>query len=110
MALVNGKEIIVDGKDLLIVPKIKDGRTFVPIRFIVEALGFEVEWKEDSKEVVVAAAPAQDYNSSRSNKPAPSAIDDNESDLDNADKVAAPAQDYNSSRSNKPAPSAIDDN
>ena len=47
------------------------------------------------------ARPAQDYNSSRSNKPSPIVKTDDEI---NNDSVPIPAQDYNSSRSNKPSP------
>ncbi|MDO5037480.1 MAG: InlB B-repeat-containing protein [Tissierellia bacterium] len=32
---------------------IKDGRTMIPIRFVAEALGFEVDWIEESRTVVL---------------------------------------------------------
>ena len=48
-------------------------------------------------------APAQDYNSSRSNKPSPVAAPVERVDTDS---ISAPAQDYNSSRSNMPSPVA----
>lgn len=77
MASVDGVKKLVDDNDPVVVPKVLDGRTFVPIRFIVEALGFDVKWNPDIKEVSVA--PAQDYNSSRSNKPRPIiAVDNND--------------------------------
>ncbi len=47
---------------------------------------------------------AQDYNSSRSNKPRPIAEIVSEND-----SVAKPAQDYNSSRSNRPTPIRVID-
>jgi len=51
-------------------------------------------------------APAQDYNSSRSNKPTSRAADVNDCDDDDdcvrPDDAVETAQDYNSSRSNKP--------
>lgn len=47
--------------------------------------------------------PAQDYNSSRSNKPRPVF------DIVENDTVSRPAQDYNSSRSNRPKPIRIID-
>ena len=54
------------------------------------------------------SAPAQDYNSSRSNKPS-SIADNTDPDMESDSTTAiAPAQDYNSSRSNKP--SSIADN
>lgn len=108
-ASVNGVEVLVDSENLLIIPRIKDGRTFVPIRFIVEALGFDVEWIEDSKEVVVGA---QDYNSSRSNKPSPvsaEVIIGDGSGFEGDVEEEVGAQDYNSSRSNKPSPIAAED-
>jgi hypothetical protein len=58
-----------------------------------------------------AARPAQDYNSSRSNRPTPMREIDN-NNKNNNDSVPRPlyAQDYNSSRSNKPSPIAWSDN
>ena len=50
------------------------------------------------------AITAQDYNSSRSNKPRPIAEIVSEND-----SVAKPAQDYNSSRSNRPTPIRVID-
>ena len=32
---------------------IKDGRIFIPVRFLVEALGYKVEWKEETQEVII---------------------------------------------------------
>lgn len=34
-------------------PYIKDGRTYVPVRFITEALGASVEWLNETQEVVI---------------------------------------------------------
>jgi hypothetical protein len=58
------------------------------------------------------AAPAQDYNSSRSNKPntiADIGDGDPDSDGDGIDDAIETAQDYNSSRSNKPNPNRAED-
>ena len=44
----DGKEIILD-----VAPMIKNGRTMVPIRFISEALGYEVEWDALTREVII---------------------------------------------------------
>jgi hypothetical protein len=58
------------------------------------------------------AAPAQDYNSSRSNKPntiADIGDGDPDSDGDGIDDAIETAQDYNSSRSNKPNPNRAAD-
>lgn len=72
MALVNEKEVFID-EDKSVVPIIKDGSTIVPIRFISESLGSEVKWNPDTEEIVLE--PAQDYNSSRSNRPSPISSD-----------------------------------
>jgi hypothetical protein len=60
------------------------------------------------------AAPGQDYNSSRSNKPGGSIANDGGGDCDDGDPRCTPdgsrAKDYNSSRSNKPrSEAALDD-
>ena len=51
--LIDSKKAYVDGKEfsLLEAPEIKNGRTFVPIRFISEAFGAEVFWDAELKEV-----------------------------------------------------------
>ncbi len=45
---LNGKEIQTDVK-----PYIKDDRTLVPIRFISEALNYDVEWDEATRKVTI---------------------------------------------------------
>ena len=47
-ALVNNEEVELDAA-----PIIKDNRTFVPLRFIAENLGCNVEWNEDKREVII---------------------------------------------------------
>ena len=47
-AYVNGKEITLDTPSV-----IKDGRTLVPVRFISESLGKDVEWDAENKYVIV---------------------------------------------------------
>jgi len=49
--VVNGKEIVCDSLAF-----IKDGRTFVPIRFVAEALGAKVEWDGATNSVVITTA------------------------------------------------------
>jgi inhibitor of cysteine peptidase len=44
MARVNGKETPIDPDNLNITPQIRSGRTFLPLRFISETLGYTVEW------------------------------------------------------------------
>ena len=50
-------EIIINGKTATISAEMgkiveKDNRTFVPVRFLLEYLGFEVEWLNDSQTVM----------------------------------------------------------
>jgi hypothetical protein len=47
-AFVNGKEIKLD-----VSPKISNGRTFVPIRFVSEALGASVIWEASTKKIII---------------------------------------------------------
>ena len=47
-AFVDGKEIILDTE-----PIIYKDRTLVPIRFIAETLGCNVEWLKDTREVII---------------------------------------------------------
>lgn len=48
IAYVNGKEVILDTE-----PIIHNNRTLVPIRFIAENLGCEVEWDDKGREVII---------------------------------------------------------
>jgi hypothetical protein len=47
-ATVNGVPVVLDAP-----PEIVGGTTFVPLRFITEALGFEVEWIESTRTVKI---------------------------------------------------------
>lgn len=47
-AIVNGVEMIFDSKAI-----IQNDRTFVPLRFVSEALGAKVEWIDSTKTVVI---------------------------------------------------------
>lgn len=47
-AIVNGKEITLD-----VAPVIMNNRTLVPIRFVSEALGYEVSWDEATQQVKI---------------------------------------------------------
>jgi len=53
--LIDSKKAYVDGKEfpLIEAPEIKNGRTFVPIRFISEAFGASVNWNAELKEVSI---------------------------------------------------------
>ena len=50
-AYVNGKQIPIDKDNQKVVPIIANGRTFVPVRFVSEALGATVEWNSKTKEI-----------------------------------------------------------
>ncbi len=47
-ATINGKQTILDAP-----PEIKAGRTFVPLRFIVEAFGAKVEWEAINQQITI---------------------------------------------------------
>jgi len=55
-AKLNGEDVMLD-EDPSIRPFIKNSRTVVPIRFISEALGFEVTWNEETKEIMIERNP-----------------------------------------------------
>ena len=46
--VVNGKEVLIDVPATLI-----NGRTYVPLRFIGEALGEKVEWRAETKSIMI---------------------------------------------------------
>lgn len=56
-ATLNGKQVQIEPKNPKITPIIINGRTMVPLRFLVESLGCKVEWKPDTKEIIVTYQP-----------------------------------------------------
>lgn len=52
-AKVNGVEIQIDPDNPEVVPTIIDGRTMVPMRFLAESLGCEVEWVAETMEIIL---------------------------------------------------------
>lgn len=48
-ALVKGKKSKIDNENEKIAPKIKDSKTYVPIRFVAEAFDVNVEWDPENK-------------------------------------------------------------
>jgi predicted secreted protein len=52
-AIVNGVEVPIDPDNPKVSPEIINGRTMLPIRFIGESLGFNVNWDENSKTVTI---------------------------------------------------------
>lgn len=51
IAYLNGEEYILDT-----CPQIINSRTFMPVRFISEGLGFDVEWNENLRQITITAA------------------------------------------------------
>lgn len=47
-ALVNGKEVTID-----VAAQVFDGRTFVPLAFVSQALGESVEWKGETRSIYI---------------------------------------------------------
>lgn len=47
-AMVNGKEVTID-----VTAQVFDGRTFVPLAFVSQALGETVEWKAETKSIYI---------------------------------------------------------
>lgn len=56
-AMVNGTATTVDTNPS-VTPVIVNGRTVVPVRFISEALGADVDWNPDTREVTISASYA----------------------------------------------------
>jgi uncharacterized repeat protein (TIGR02543 family) len=50
---VNGVQIAIDASDSEVVPIIISGRTFLPLRFVAENLGLQVEWDPVTRTVTV---------------------------------------------------------
>lgn len=50
---LNGKEVPIEAKDALLVPEIVGGRTYLPLRFIVEAMGLNVAYKRDNGKHII---------------------------------------------------------
>ena len=48
IATVNGKSVTLD-----VAPVIQNGRTFVPVRFISETMGFKVEWNSNTRKITI---------------------------------------------------------
>ena len=54
--IVNGQEVSFAGQG----PVIVDGRTLVPIREVFEAMGFSVDWHEDTSTALISPLPDND--------------------------------------------------
>ncbi|MCK5847941.1 MAG: hypothetical protein KAH01_01940 [Caldisericia bacterium] len=51
LAKINGKEIQIDPNNDKVSPQIKEGRTFLPLRFTAENLGYKVEWEASTQAI-----------------------------------------------------------
>ncbi|MCZ8510972.1 stalk domain-containing protein [Paenibacillus filicis] len=58
-ALVNGRIVTIDPTNVSVKPVTKNGSTFVPVRFIAEALGANVGWNESTGVVEIKTAKKQ---------------------------------------------------
>lgn len=52
-ATVDGKSVQIDADSSAVVPKIISGRTMLPLRFIAEALGSQVDWDAATKKITI---------------------------------------------------------
>ncbi|MEZ4813451.1 MAG: copper amine oxidase N-terminal domain-containing protein [Caldisericia bacterium] len=57
-AKINGVEVQIDPDNPDVVPTIINDRTMVPMRFLAENLGCEVEWIAESKEIILTYTPS----------------------------------------------------
>lgn len=52
-AIVNGKTVYIDPANYKVVPILVNGRTMLPVRFVSESLGAQVEWNEAQQKVTI---------------------------------------------------------
>ena len=52
-ALVNGKTVPIDPDNVNVKPLIINGRTMLPLRFVTETLGCDVQWEEVARKVTI---------------------------------------------------------
>ena len=52
-AHVNGKSVAIDPQNAKVVPLIVSGRTMLPIRFVAEQLGADVQWEQATKTITI---------------------------------------------------------
>ena len=52
-ALVNGKLMLIDSTNPKVVPQILNSRTMLPLRFIAESLGADVQWQGSTQTITV---------------------------------------------------------
>jgi len=52
-AIVNGKTVYIDPANYKVVPILVNDRTMLPVRFVSESLGAQVEWNEAQQKVTI---------------------------------------------------------
>ena len=52
-ALVNGKSMLIDSTNPKVVPQILNSRTMLPLRFIAESLGADVQWQGSTQTITI---------------------------------------------------------
>ncbi|MEF3245080.1 MAG: copper amine oxidase N-terminal domain-containing protein [Caldisericaceae bacterium] len=52
-AIANGADKLIDTTNLKVVPEIINGRTMLPLRFVAESLGCEVNWDGKTKTITI---------------------------------------------------------
>jgi hypothetical protein len=57
IAKLNGEAVSIDAANSKVVPYITNGRTLLPVRFIAEALGLDVEWNASTRVVKLTLRP-----------------------------------------------------
>ncbi|WP_165849379.1 InlB B-repeat-containing protein [Candidatus Cryosericum septentrionale] len=53
-ALVNGKPLVIDPKNRKVVPILSSSRTMLPLRFVAENLGLQVDWDAKARTITVS--------------------------------------------------------
>jgi len=54
VATVNGKALAIDPKNAKVVPILTSGRTMLPLRFVAENLGLQVDWNAETRTVTLS--------------------------------------------------------
>jgi hypothetical protein len=57
IARVNGKSKNIDANDYRVVPIIMNSRTILPLRFVAESLGLDVQWSDATRTVTIIWKP-----------------------------------------------------
>ena len=52
-ALVNGKSTLIDNTNPKVVPRILNSRTMLPLRFVAESLGADVQWEASTQTITI---------------------------------------------------------